>query len=57
MGMKLDGTSFKASLIVMDIQEYDIILDMDWLTQHSILIDCAKKRVLVECPREGMCSV
>ena len=49
--------SFKASLIVMDMQEYNVMLGMDWLTQHSALIDCAKKRVLVECPIEGRCSM
>ena len=29
--VKLGEMDFKASLIVMDMQEYDVILGMDWL--------------------------
>ena len=57
VGIEFGGTSFKSSLMVMDMQEYDVILGMDGLTQHSAIIDCAKKRVLVECPRQGLCSM
>ena len=32
IGIVLGGMSFKASLILMDMQEYDVILGMDWLT-------------------------
>ena len=49
--------NFKVSLLVMDMQEYVVILGMNGLTQHSMIIDCAKKRVLVECPRQGLSSV
>ena len=29
----------------MDISEFDVILDMDWLTVHRVIIDCDHKRV------------
>ena len=41
----------------MDMQEYDVILGMDWLAQHSAMIDYAKKGVLVECLVQGLCLV
>lgn len=57
VGIMLGGMSFKASMIAMDMQEYNVILGIDWRMQHSARIDCAKKRVLVECSGEGMCFV
>ena len=48
---------FNANLIIMDMQEYDVILGMDWLAQHSAVIDCAKKRVMTECPGQGWCMI
>ena len=54
---KLGEMDFKASLIIMGMQEYDVILEMDWLAQHSTVIDCAKRRVMAECPDQGWCMV
>jgi hypothetical protein len=28
----------------------DVILDMDWLSKHKVLIDCAKKSVKLTTP-------
>ena len=39
------------------MQEYDIILGMDWMTQHSAMIDYAKKMVQLDCPWQGLCLV
>ena len=50
----LNGREFNARLIIMGMQEYDVILGMDWLAQHSALIDCARRRILVECPGQGL---
>ena len=57
IGIKLGDRSFKASLIIMDMQEYDIILGMDWLTQQSAMIECAKKRVQLEGQGKGFYSI
>ena len=51
--VKLGEMDFNANLLIMDMQEYDVILGMDWLAQHSAVIDCAKKRVMTECPGQG----
>ena len=32
VNIALGGRDFKANLIIMDMQEYDVILGMDWLT-------------------------
>ena len=29
----------------MDITDFDVILDMDWLTTHQVVIDCDSKRI------------
>ena len=47
--VKLRDMDFNASLIIMDMQEYNVILGIDWLAQYSAVIDCAKKRVSAEC--------
>ena len=43
--LELNGREFNATLILMGMHEYDVILGMDWLGQHSALIDCAQRRV------------
>ena len=47
IGIRPSDVSFKVNLIVMDMQEYDVILGMDGVMQHSVIIDCAKKRVWI----------
>ena len=29
----------------MDMSEFDVILEMDWLTAHRVVIDCDRRRV------------
>ena len=55
--VKLGKMDFEASLIIMNMQEYDVILWMDWLAQYSVVVDYAKKTVVAECPRQGWCLV
>ena len=44
-----------ADLIVLDMKEFDIILGMDWLSEHYAFIDCRGKKVIFEIPGEGTC--
>ena len=53
VSMALNGKEFNDNLIIMDMQEYDVILGMDWLGQHSTLIDCTRRRVYFESAGEG----
>ena len=57
IGVKLGEMDFEASLIVMGMREYDVILGMDWLAQYSAVIDCAKKTMVADCPGQGWCLV
>ena len=50
---ELNGREFDASLILMGINEYDVILGIDWLGQHSALIDCARRRIFFGTAEAG----
>ena len=43
-------------LRVMDMTEFDVILRMDWLTEHRVVIDCDRRRVIAYT-RDGVCVV
>ena len=30
---------------MMDISNFDVILSMDWLTEHRVIIDCDHRRI------------
>ena len=40
----------RADLIVLDIQDFDAILGMDWLSKYCAFIDCKDKKVIFEIP-------
>jgi hypothetical protein len=50
VNLKIRGLDFVANLIVLELKSIDIILEMDWLSKHKILIDCAKKSVKLTTP-------
>ena len=39
------GILLTVDLRVMDISEFDVILRMDWLTTHTVVIDCDRRWV------------
>ncbi|GKV13897.1 hypothetical protein SLEP1_g24858 [Rubroshorea leprosula] len=48
----VDGRQLSASLFVLDISDFDIILGMDWLSKHFASIDCHRKWVIFNIPGE-----
>ena len=42
--------NLEADFIVMDIQEFDIIYGMDWLSEHHAHIDCRNKKIMFNIP-------
>ena len=36
---------FSGDLIELSFKEFDVILGMDWLSQHQVVVDCRMKRV------------
>ena len=43
--LEISGILLTVDLRVMDMLEFDDILEMDWLTAHRVVIDCDRKRV------------
>ena len=41
----IEGREFLADLVVLDIQDFDVILGMDWLSRHHATVDCFRKEV------------
>jgi hypothetical protein len=45
MNLKISGVDFVANLIVLESKSIDVILEIDSLSKHKVLIDCAKKSI------------
>ncbi|XP_052197351.1 uncharacterized protein LOC127804519 [Diospyros lotus] len=41
---------FPGNLVVLDIKDFDLILGMDWLSQHYAKVDCRHKVIHFELP-------
>ncbi|KAH9658749.1 Endonuclease [Citrus sinensis] len=50
--IRLGEHELKANLIILDICDFDAILGMDWLASHHATVDCFKKEVVFNKPRE-----
>ena len=48
--LEISGILPTVDLRVMDMPEFDVILEMDWLTAHRVVIDCDRKRVTTYKP-------
>ncbi|GKF39019.1 retrotransposon protein, putative, ty3-gypsy subclass, partial [Tanacetum coccineum] len=44
--LRFDDKIRLANLLPLEMSDFDIILGMDWLTQHRATIDCYTKRVI-----------
>jgi hypothetical protein len=44
------GRDFRANLIILDSKGIDVILGMGWLTTCDVVIQCAKRSVLLTSP-------
>jgi hypothetical protein len=43
--IEIHGIKFLASLIVLGTKGLEVVLGMDWMSQHQGVIDCAKKTI------------
>ncbi|VFQ63003.1 unnamed protein product, partial [Cuscuta campestris] len=41
----VEGHQFSANLVELPYKEFDIILGMDWLTEHQAIIDCRRRTI------------
>lgn len=47
---EIKGIKFKASLLLLQMKDLDVILGMDWLSHHKAKMDCEKKVILITYP-------
>ncbi|XP_017976441.1 PREDICTED: uncharacterized protein LOC108661958 [Theobroma cacao] len=46
-GVMVGEEEFRGDLIPLEIQDFNLILGMDWLTAHLANVDCFKKEVVI----------
>ena len=51
--IKIQKYEFLGDLIELSFREFDVILGMDWLSQHRAIVDCRMKRVTLRTSNEG----
>jgi Retroviral aspartyl protease len=57
MRVKVAGRDLIGDLLVMDIEEYDMLLGMDWLTKHGTTIDCPHRIIRFEGSSGSFCML
>ena len=50
--VSIAGKEFEANLILLGLHDFDIILGMDWLSQHRATVDCLRREVRFSRPGE-----
>ncbi|XP_022156992.1 uncharacterized protein LOC111023821 [Momordica charantia] len=50
--LSFDGQTLEVKLIQLDMQDFDVILGMDWLAANQANIDCSKKEFSFRLPSE-----
>jgi hypothetical protein len=43
--VELDGHNYPTNMIVLNVQDIDVILGMNWLAQHEAIIDTSKRTI------------
>ena len=41
-----EGRVLPVGLVLLDVMNLDVILRMDWLSQHYAIVDCRRKEVI-----------
>jgi hypothetical protein len=53
----IDGRTLTANLIVFDMEGFDIILEMDWLSNNHAIIDCHNKEIIFRLPDDSKIQI
>lgn len=51
----IEGRNLTANLIVFDMEGFDIILGMDWLSNNHAIIDCCNKEIICRRHQVQIC--
>ena len=46
----IGGQEFPTDLVALDMRDFDVVLNMDWLSRHKATLDCYKKEVKFHRP-------
>jgi hypothetical protein len=49
----IEGRTLTANLIVFNMEGFDIILGMDWLSNNHAIIDCYNKEIIYRLPADS----
>jgi hypothetical protein len=50
VNLKIRAVDFVTNLIVLELKGIGVILGMDWLSNHKVLVECAKKSIKLTTP-------
>ncbi|KAA3484385.1 DNA/RNA polymerases superfamily protein [Gossypium australe] len=48
---------FSANLMLLPFDEFDMILEMDWLTQYDAVVNCKHKYIVLKCEKNELLPV
>ena len=48
----IEGRELSADLVLLDVIDFDVILGIDWLSQHYATVDCRRKVVIFRIPND-----
>ncbi|XP_048227243.1 uncharacterized protein LOC125369273 [Ricinus communis] len=51
--VSVEGQDLIANLILLDVMDFDIILEMDWSAMQFSMLDCREKQVAFRIPRDS----
>lgn len=46
--LEIQNLTFPIDMLIMPFGNFDVILDMDWLTEHGVVLDCCKKKFTIQ---------
>ena len=44
--VNLNGFPTRVSLNILPLISYDVLIDMDWMEQHHVMLDCLQKSIM-----------
>ena len=48
----IEARELLADFVLLDVMDFDVILGMDWLSQHFATVDCRRKEVIFRISNE-----
>ena len=51
--IQLGSKLIKTDLISLSLESMDVILGMDWMTQHKVILDISSRAVEISSPSQG----